>query len=82
MMAGMTWRPRRDDIDDLITTIGRMGSMCLTGQNSATDKDFELEEGEGVELTHAGHAREGPTTRPACIAREGHVPMLTREGRS
>ena len=39
-----------DDIDDLITTIGTQGIDLLEGPKFGGDKDFELEEGEDVEL--------------------------------
>jgi RNA polymerase primary sigma factor len=39
-----------DDLDDLITTIGTQGIDLLDGPKFGGDKDFELEEGEDVEL--------------------------------
>jgi RNA polymerase primary sigma factor len=39
-----------DDLDDLITTIGTQGIDLLDGPKFGADKDFELEEGEDVEL--------------------------------
>jgi RNA polymerase primary sigma factor len=39
-----------DDLDDLITTIGTQGIDLLDGPKFPGDKEFELEEGEDVEL--------------------------------
>ena len=39
-----------DDLDDLITTIGTQGIDLLDAPKFGSDKDFELEEGEDVEL--------------------------------
>ena len=39
-----------DDLDDLITTIGTQGIDLLDTPKFGADKDFELEEGEDVEL--------------------------------
>ena len=39
-----------DDIDDLMTTIGSQGIDLLDAPKFGADKDFELEEGEDVEL--------------------------------
>ena len=39
-----------DDLDDLITTIGTQGIALLDTPKFPGDKEFELEEGEDVEL--------------------------------
>jgi RNA polymerase primary sigma factor len=39
-----------DDLDDLITTIGTQGIDLLDAPKFPGDKEFELEEGEDVEL--------------------------------
>jgi RNA polymerase primary sigma factor len=56
-----------DDLDDLITTIGTQGIDLLDGPKFGADKDFELEEGEDVELDLTPGTLEKPTTRSACI---------------
>ncbi len=62
-----------DDIDDLITTIGTQGIDLLDGPKFGSDKDFELEEGEDVELDltprHAGEDERSGSHVPA---RDGH----------
>ena len=39
-----------DDMDDLLTTIGSQGIDLLDAPKFGAEKDFELEEGEDVEL--------------------------------
>ena len=70
-----------DDIDDLITTIGTQGIDLLDGPKFAGDKDFELEEGEDVELDLTPGTLEKTNDPVRMYLREmGTVPLLTREG--
>jgi RNA polymerase primary sigma factor len=70
-----------DDIDDLITTIGTQGIDLLDGPKFGTDKDFELEEGEDVELDLTPGTLEKTNDPVRMYLREmGTVPLLTREG--
>ena len=72
-----------DDLDDLITTIGTQGIDLLDGPKFGADKDFELEEGEDVELDLTpGHA--GKDQRPGAHvpARDGHRSAAHARGRS
>jgi len=55
-----------DDLDDLITTIGTQGIDLLDGPKFGGDKDFELEEGEDVELDLTQGRWKKPTIRSAC----------------
>jgi len=67
-----------DDLDDLITTIGTQGIDLLDAPKFPGDKDFELEEGEDVELDLTPARLKKPTTRAHVPARNGNVPLLTR----
>ena len=70
-----------DDLDDLITTIGTQGIDLLDGPNFGGDKDFELEEGEDVELDLTPGTLEKTNDPVRMYLREmGTVPLLTREG--
>jgi RNA polymerase primary sigma factor len=70
-----------DDIDDLITTIGTQGIDLLDGPKFGTDKDFEMEEGEDVELDLTPGTLEKTNDPVRMYLREmGTVPLLTREG--
>lgn len=70
-----------DDIDDLITTIGTQGIDLLDGPKFGTDKEFELEEGEDVELDLTPGTLEKTNDPVRMYLREmGTVPLLTREG--
>jgi RNA polymerase primary sigma factor len=70
-----------DDIDDLITTIGTQGIDLLDGPKFGGDKDFDLEEGEDVELDLTPGTLEKTNDPVRMYLREmGTVPLLTREG--
>ncbi|MGA2672829.1 MAG: RNA polymerase sigma factor RpoD [Terracidiphilus sp.] len=70
-----------DDLDDLITTIGTQGIDLLDGPKFSGDKDFELEEGEDVELDLTPGTLEKTNDPVRMYLREmGTVPLLTREG--
>jgi len=70
-----------DDIDDLITTIGTQGIDLLDGPKFGADKDFEMEEGEDVELDLTPGTLEKTNDPVRMYLREmGTVPLLTREG--
>jgi RNA polymerase primary sigma factor len=70
-----------DDLDDLITTIGTQGIDLLDGPKFNGDKDFELEEGEDVELDLTPGTLEKTNDPVRMYLREmGTVPLLTREG--
>ncbi len=70
-----------DDLDDLITTIGTQGIDLLDGPKFGSDKDFELEEGEDVELDLTPGTMEKTNDPVRMYLREmGTVPLLTREG--
>jgi RNA polymerase primary sigma factor len=70
-----------DDLDDLITTIGTQGIDLLDTPKFAADKDFELEEGEDVELDLTPGTLEKTNDPVRMYLREmGTVPLLTREG--
>lgn len=70
-----------DDLDDLITTIGTQGIDLLDSPKFAGDKDFELEEGEDVELDLTPGTLEKTNDPVRMYLREmGTVPLLTREG--
>jgi RNA polymerase primary sigma factor len=70
-----------DDLDDLITTIGTQGIDLLDGPKFHGDKDFELEEGEDVELDLTPGTLEKTNDPVRMYLREmGTVPLLTREG--
>jgi RNA polymerase primary sigma factor len=70
-----------DDLDDLITTIGTQGIDLLDGPKFSADKDFDLEEGEDVELDLTPGTLEKTNDPVRMYLREmGTVPLLTREG--
>jgi RNA polymerase primary sigma factor len=70
-----------DDLDDLITTIGTQGIDLLDTPKFGADKDFELEEGEDVELDLTPGTLEKTNDPVRMYLREmGTVPLLTREG--
>ena len=70
-----------DDIDDLMTTISGQGIDLLDAPNFGADKDFELEEGEDVELDLTPGTLEKTNDPVRMYLREmGTVPLLTREG--
>src|SRR5947209_1911325 len=75
-----------DDLDDLLTTIGTQGIDVLEGPKmpgADLDKkfDFELEEGEDVELDLTPGTLEKTNDPVRMYLREmGTVPLLTREG--
>jgi RNA polymerase primary sigma factor len=70
-----------DDLDDLITTIGTQGIDLLDSPKFGHDKDFELEEGEDVELDLTPGTLEKTNDPVRMYLREmGTVPLLTREG--
>jgi RNA polymerase primary sigma factor len=70
-----------DDLDDLITTIGTQGIDLLDSPKFTGDKDFELEEGEDVELDLTPGTLEKTNDPVRMYLREmGTVPLLTREG--
>ncbi len=69
-----------EDLDDLITTIGTQGIDLLDGPKFG-DKDFELEDGEDVELDLTPGTLEKTNDPVRMYLREmGTVPLLTREG--
>jgi len=69
-----------EDLDDLITTIGTQGIDLLDGPKFG-DKDFDLEEGEDVELDLTPGTMEKTNDPVRMYLREmGTVPLLTREG--
>ena len=70
-----------DDMDDLLTTIGSQGIDLLDQPKFGADKDFELEEGEDVELDLTPGTLEKTNDPVRMYLREmGTVPLLTREG--
>ena len=70
-----------DELDDLITTIGTQGIDLLDTPKFPGDKDFELEEGEDVELDLTPGTLEKTNDPVRMYLREmGTVPLLTREG--
>ena len=70
-----------EDLDDLITTIGTQGIDLLDGPKFHGDKDFELEDGEEVELELTPGTLEKTNDPVRMYLREmGTVPLLTREG--
>ncbi|HET7104231.1 MAG TPA: RNA polymerase sigma factor RpoD [Terracidiphilus sp.] len=70
-----------DDLDDLITTIGTQGIDLLDGPKFGQEKDFDLEEGEDVELDLTPGTLEKTNDPVRMYLREmGTVPLLTREG--
>ncbi len=70
-----------DDLDDLMTTISGQGIDLLETAKFPGDKDFELEEGEDVELDLTPGTLEKTNDPVRMYLREmGTVPLLTREG--
>ncbi len=70
-----------DDLDDLMTTIHGQGIDLLDAPKFPGDKDFELEEGEDVELDLTPGTLEKTNDPVRMYLREmGTVPLLTREG--
>jgi len=70
-----------DDLDDLMTTISGQGIDLLDTPKFPSDKDFELEEGEDVELDLTPGTLEKTNDPVRMYLREmGTVPLLTREG--
>ena len=70
-----------DDLDDLITTIGTQGIDLLDTPKFPGEKEFELEEGEDVELDLTPGTLEKTNDPVRMYLREmGTVPLLTREG--
>jgi RNA polymerase primary sigma factor len=70
-----------DDLDDLITTIGTQGIDLLDAPKFPGEKEFELEEGEDVELDLTPGTMEKTNDPVRMYLREmGTVPLLTREG--
>ncbi|MGD0914618.1 MAG: sigma-70 family RNA polymerase sigma factor, partial [Terracidiphilus sp.] len=70
-----------DDMDDLLTTIGSQGIDLREGPEFPGDKDFEVEEGEDVELDLTPGTLEKTNDPVRMYLREmGTVPLLTREG--
>jgi RNA polymerase primary sigma factor len=70
-----------DDLDDLIGTIHTQGIDLLDTPKFPGDKDFELEEGEDVELDLTPGTLEKTNDPVRMYLREmGTVPLLTREG--
>ena len=70
-----------EELDDLITTIGTQGIDLLDAPKFPGDKDFELEEGEDVELDLTPGTLEKTNDPVRMYLREmGTVPLLTREG--
>jgi RNA polymerase primary sigma factor len=70
-----------EDLDDLITTIGTQGIDLLDGPKFGGDKDFDMEEGEDVELDLTPGTLEKTNDPVRMYLREmGTVPLLTREG--
>jgi RNA polymerase primary sigma factor len=70
-----------DDLDDLITTIGTQGIDLLDTPKFPGDKEFEVEEGEDVELDLTPGTLEKTNDPVRMYLREmGTVPLLTREG--
>ena len=70
-----------DDLDDLMTTISGQGIDLLDSPKFPGDKEFELEEGEDVELDLTPGTLEKTNDPVRMYLREmGTVPLLTREG--
>jgi RNA polymerase primary sigma factor len=73
--------PGADDLDELITTIGTQGIDLLDSPKFPGDKDFDLEEGDDVELDLTPGTMEKTNDPVRMYLREmGTVPLLTREG--
>jgi len=70
-----------DELDDLMTTISGQGIDLLDTAKFPGEKDFELEEGEDVELDLTPGTLEKTNDPVRMYLREmGTVPLLTREG--
>ena len=70
-----------DDLDDLMTTISGQGIDLLDAPKFPGEKEFELEEGEDVELDLTPGTLEKTNDPVRMYLREmGTVPLLTREG--
>ncbi len=70
-----------EDMDDLLTTIGSQGIDLLDQPKFPGEKEFELEEGEDVELDLTPGTLEKTNDPVRMYLREmGTVPLLTREG--
>jgi RNA polymerase primary sigma factor len=70
-----------DDMDDLLTTISGQGIDLLDAPKFGAEKDFEVEEGEDVELDLTPGTLEKTNDPVRMYLREmGTVPLLTREG--
>ena len=70
-----------DDLDDLMTTISGQGIDLLDSPKFPGEKDFDLEEGEDVELDLTPGTLEKTNDPVRMYLREmGTVPLLTREG--
>jgi RNA polymerase primary sigma factor len=70
-----------DELDDLMTTISGQGIDLLDTPKFPGDKEFELEEGEDVELDLTPGTLEKTNDPVRMYLREmGTVPLLTREG--
>ena len=70
-----------DDMDDLLTTISGQGIDLLDAPKFPGDKEFEMEEGEDVELDLTPGTLEKTNDPVRMYLREmGTVPLLTREG--
>jgi RNA polymerase primary sigma factor len=70
-----------DDMDDLLTTISGQGIDLLDAPKFGADKEFEMEEGEDVELDLTPGTLEKTNDPVRMYLREmGTVPLLTREG--
>jgi len=70
-----------EDMDDLLTTIGSQGIDLVDGPRFHAEKEFELEEGEDVELDLTPGTLEKTNDPVRMYLREmGTVPLLTREG--
>jgi RNA polymerase primary sigma factor len=70
-----------DEMDDLLTTIGSQGIDLLDSPKFVGEKDFDLEEGEDVELDLTPGTLEKTNDPVRMYLREmGTVPLLTREG--
>src|ERR1700688_3886301 len=70
-----------DDMDDLLTTIGSQGIDLLDAPKFGGDKDFELEEGEDVELDLTPGTLEKTNDPVRMYLREMRpLPLVTREG--
>jgi RNA polymerase primary sigma factor len=70
-----------DDMDDLLTTISGQGIDLLDAPKFGAEKDFDVEEGEDVELDLTPGTLEKTNDPVRMYLREmGTVPLLTREG--